>query len=216
MDIKPDTDYAKIITLITSTGFEIVIILLTLCLVIFYNFSYFLYDPPTGVWLDYENEERNSAKIFSLSPESPGVKAGLQVGDRIMSINGRAITNLNVPIHQPKKAGDVEIYVIQRQEQTLTIPLEVGKFTDHLNYMLSIRFSTSRFTVSGIFLPSVFGSYNHWPLADIITSLQNATPSRPGSPQQHRRNPSQSRMLPFSEQPAVYRTAHKSARDLLS
>lgn len=61
--------------------------------------------------------------------------AGLRVGDRILSIDGHAITNLNIPVHQPKKAGEIEMYVIQRDQQTFTIPLQVGRYADVPSYL---------------------------------------------------------------------------------
>lgn len=135
MNIQPDRNYPKVITFVTGTGIQLAFTLLTLCLTIFYNLAYFLYVPPTGVWLDYENQKRNSTIIYSLSPGGPGEKAGLQVGDKIVTIDGRTITNLNVPVHWPKRAGDVELYVVQRDGKTLTIPLQVESFTDPLNYL---------------------------------------------------------------------------------
>lgn len=138
MQIQPDIRYPKIITFITSAGFLAVLTLLTLSLVIYYNVAYFLYVPVTGVWLDYENGQQNSAMIASLSPEGPGEKAGLKIGDRIITIDGRTITNLNVPIHQPKKAGEIEMYAVQRGDQSLTIPVQVGRYIDHLDYLVNI------------------------------------------------------------------------------
>ncbi len=138
MDIQPDRSYPKIVTFVTGTGFQVVFTLLTLCLTLFYNVAYFFYVPATGVWLDYADQDRNSAIVYSLSPGGPGEKAGLQVGDKIVTIDGRAITNLNIPIHQPKKAGEVEVYVVERNQQTLTLPLQVGSYIDHLDYLADV------------------------------------------------------------------------------
>ena len=138
MEIQINQKYPKIITFVTGTGFQVIFTLLTLCLVIYYNIGYFLYVPATGVSLDYADQNQNSAVIYSLEPGSPGEKAGLQVGDRIVTIDGRAITNLNVPIHLPKQAGDMEVYEVLRDGQTLTIPLQVGSYADHLDYLVEI------------------------------------------------------------------------------
>ncbi len=138
MEINPNENYPKLISFVTSTGFQVIFTLLSLCLTIYYNAAYFLYVPATGVWLDYIDQNQNSALINRLDPHSPGEKAGLKVGDRIVTIDGRAITNLNVPIHQAKKAGEVELYVIERDQQTLTLPLQVGSYADHLDYLADI------------------------------------------------------------------------------
>jgi len=135
MDIMPDRNYPKIIRFITSTGFQVIFTLLTLCFTIYYNAAYFLYVPVTGVWLNYKDQNQTSAIITSLNPGGPGEKAGLRVGDKIVSIDGRNITNLNIPIHRPKGAGEVELYVVQRDHQVITIPLQVGSYKDHLNYL---------------------------------------------------------------------------------
>ena len=138
MEVHPERNYPKIITFVTSRGFIVVFTLLALCFTIFYNIAYFLYVPATGVWLDYADQNQNSAVIDELIPDSPGEKAGLQVGDRIVTIDGREINNLNIPIHQPKKAGQVELYVVQRGDQTLTIPLQVESYFDHPDYLVDV------------------------------------------------------------------------------
>ena len=138
MKIMPDKNYPKIIIFLTSTGFQVIFTLLTLGVIIYYNAAYYLFIPVTGVWLDYENQNRNSAIISSLNPGGPGEKAGLQMGDKIITIDGRSITNLNIPVHQAKKSGEIEQYVIQRDHQTLTIPVQVGSYIDHLNYLTDV------------------------------------------------------------------------------
>ncbi len=138
MKIPPEQSYPKIITLVTGTGFQVGFTLLTFCLIIFYNLAYYIYVPVTGVWLDYDDQAPNTATVYSLNPGGPGHKAGLQVGDIVLTIDGRAIKNLNTPVHQPKKPGDVEVYVIQRDHQTMTILLTVGSYVDHLDYLTNI------------------------------------------------------------------------------
>lgn len=138
MQTQPDRNYPKVITFVASTGFQVVFTLLTLCLVLYYNLSYFLYVPATGVWLDYADQNRNSAVIYDLTPDGPGERAGFQVGDRIVTIDGREIVDLNVPIHLAKSTGDIEQYVIQRDNQTLAISLQVGSYWEHPDYLANV------------------------------------------------------------------------------
>jgi signal transduction histidine kinase len=138
MEIPAERGYPKIITFLTSTGFQIVFTLLALGLIIFYNAAYFIYVPVTGVWLNYADLHQNSAIISNLDPGGPGEKAGLLVGDEIVTIDGKEIKNLNIPVHQPKKPGEIEQYVIQRDHQTLTFPVQVGSYVDHLDYLTDI------------------------------------------------------------------------------
>jgi len=135
MEIPPDRGVPKIITFFSSSGFQVIFTLLALGLAIYYNFAYYRYVPFTGVWLDYQDQGRNSALISSLDPDGPGEKAGLRVGDKIVTIDGRAITNLNVPVHKAKKSGEIEKYVVERAQETLTIPVRVGSFRDHLDHL---------------------------------------------------------------------------------
>ena len=138
MKIMPDKNYPKILIFLTSTGFQVIFTLLTLGVIIYYNAAYYFLIPVTGVWLDYENQNRNSVIISSLNPGSPGEIAGLQVGDKIVTIDGRAITNLNIPVHQLKKSGEIERYIIRRDHQTLPISVQVGSYLDHLNYLTDV------------------------------------------------------------------------------
>jgi two-component system sensor histidine kinase ComP len=131
-------DNPKIITLFTRTGFLLVFAFITVSLIIFYNVGYYIYVPLTGVWLDYANPEHSSSAISSLDPGGPGEIAGLMVGDQIITIDGRAITDLNIPIHQLKKPGDNEVYVVNRGGRILTIPIQVGNYLFHLDFLIDI------------------------------------------------------------------------------
>ncbi len=138
MNITTDQSYPKIINFVKGTGFQVGFTFVTFLLILFYNITYYVFVPVTGVWLDYDSQALNTAIIGRLNPGGPGELAGLRVGDIVKTIDGHEIKNLNVPIHQPKKPGDIEVYVVQRDQQTLTIPLQVGSYTDHLDYLVNI------------------------------------------------------------------------------
>jgi membrane-associated protease RseP (regulator of RpoE activity) len=138
MNTTSDQSYPKIIAFVKSTGFQVSFTLVTFILILFYNISYYVFVPVTGVWLEYDDQALNTAIIDRLNPGGPGEKAGLRVGDIVKTIDGREIKNLNVPIHQPKKPGDFEVYVVQRDQQTLTITLQVGSYVDHFDYLADI------------------------------------------------------------------------------
>ncbi|MCL4559874.1 MAG: ATP-binding protein [Chloroflexi bacterium] len=138
MKTTSDPRYPRIFTFVKSTGFQVGFTFLTLLLILFYNISYYVFVPVTGVWLDFDDQSLNTAVIAKLNPGGPGEKAGLRVGDIVKTIDGREIKNLNIPIHQPKRPGDIEVYVVRRGQQTLTIPLQVGSYSDHLGYLVDI------------------------------------------------------------------------------
>ena len=138
MNITADQNYPKYISFVQGTGFQVGFTLLTSLLILFYNISFYVFVPVTGVWLDYDEQSLTTTVISTINLGGPGDKAGLRVGDIVISIDGREIKNLNVPVHQPKKPGDTEVYVVQRGHQTLTIPLQVGSYVDHLDYLSNI------------------------------------------------------------------------------
>jgi two-component system sensor histidine kinase ComP len=138
MESPTTHNYPKIISLFTSTGFLLVFTLITGSLIIFYNVAFYIYVPLTGVWLDYANPEHNSSVISSLDPGGPGEIAGLMVGDQIISIDGREIMDLNTPVHQVKKPGDYEVYIVNRGNQIHSIPVQVGNYFLHMNFLASI------------------------------------------------------------------------------
>ena len=63
MEVPPERNVPKIITVFSSTSFQIVFTLLALGLTIFYNIAYYFYVPLTGVWLDYADQQQNSTMI---------------------------------------------------------------------------------------------------------------------------------------------------------
>src|SRR5512145_1357423 len=102
MNVQIGSSYPRIVNMVSHTGFQMGVILLTFILVIYYNIAYFLHVPFTGVWLYYADDSLASTKITRLDPGGPGEAAGLKTGDQIVTIDGRAITNLYTPIHSPK------------------------------------------------------------------------------------------------------------------
>ncbi len=137
MKIQPGVSYSKILSLVTRIDFQVGIILLTLFLIIYYNVAYYLYVPLTGVWLDV-NDSFTSTWITRIDPGSPGDVAGLKQGDQIITIDERAITNLNSPVHYVKKAGEKETYVIERDGKQLRFSVIVGDYLQRPEYLLDV------------------------------------------------------------------------------
>ncbi len=80
MAIPPEPGYPRLIRFVTSNGFLVGFALLAICAVVFYNAAYYIFVPVTGVWLDYQDSQQNSAVISSLDPGGPGEQAGLAGG----------------------------------------------------------------------------------------------------------------------------------------
>jgi signal transduction histidine kinase len=138
MKIQSDVNYPKMVRIVTHTGFQVGVILLTLFLVIYYNAAYYLYVPLTGVWISYVDDSLTSTQIERIDTGSPGDITGLKQGDRIVSIDGRIITNLNSPLHNFKKAGETELYVVERAGQELKFSVVVGDYLRNPAYLLDV------------------------------------------------------------------------------
>jgi len=85
-----------------------------------------------GIGMDSSDDEKMTVtKIF---PGSPAEKAGFQVGDKIVSINGVECNEKNEEkIHglmKDAKIGDKVTYVVSRGSENLTIEATLAKITD--------------------------------------------------------------------------------------
>jgi membrane-associated protease RseP (regulator of RpoE activity) len=107
--IQSSIEYPSAVKLLTRRGFLVGFVVVTLFLVIYYNVAYYQYTPLTGVDWDYLDNSFTAIQI-SVLPGSPGQVAGLQVGDRLLAIDGRAIVGANRPFYTPKNVGDSVYY----------------------------------------------------------------------------------------------------------
>lgn len=138
MKIESGINYPKIVSIVTHTGFQVGIILITLFLVIYYNVAYYLYVPLTGVWISYPDDSLSSILLERVDSGSPGDVAGLKQGDTLISIDGRKITNLNSPLHNSKRAGEIEHYVIKRAGQRLEFSVVIGDYLRYPEYLFDV------------------------------------------------------------------------------
>ena len=93
MNVTTDQSYPKIINFVKGTGFQVGFTFVTFLLILFYNITYYVFVPVTGVRLDYSNQALNTAIIGRLNPGGPGELAGLRLGDIVKTIDGREIKN---------------------------------------------------------------------------------------------------------------------------
>src|SRR4030043_1689140 len=88
MNITTDQSYPKIINFVKGTGFQVGFTFVTFLLILFYNVTYYVFVPVTGVWLDYDRQALNTAIIGRLNPGGPGEIAGLRGGGIVNTIFG--------------------------------------------------------------------------------------------------------------------------------
>lgn len=79
-----------------------------------------------GITVESEGER---LRIETVSEDSPAEKAGLQSGDVILRCNQEKIDSVQalLPFVKDSKPGDEITLVVQRGEETLTIPVTLGK-----------------------------------------------------------------------------------------
>ena len=126
MKIQPSIEYPAALKLVTRGGFQVGLVVVTLFLTLYYNAVWYQYTPLTGVDWDYLDNARSALQVTQVLPGSPGQAAGLQVGDRLLAIDGRAIANTNRPVYTPKSAGDIVRYAVERGGQRLTFDVVAG------------------------------------------------------------------------------------------
>ena len=110
MKIQSSIEYPSAVKLLTHRGFLVGFVVVTLFLTLYYNAAYYWYTPLTGVQVEYINNPGSALQITQVLPGSPGQTAGLQKGDRLLAIDGRAVANHNRPFYTPKNAGDSVYY----------------------------------------------------------------------------------------------------------
>lgn len=66
--------------------------------------------------------------VAELTDPGPGTRAGLKIGDRIISVDGVEIYQSNdiIEVRDQHKVGDIVVFVIERDGETLEIELTIG------------------------------------------------------------------------------------------
>ncbi len=119
-------------------GFQVGFVVVTLLLTLYYNIAYYWYTPLTGVRMDYINNPPSALQITQVLSGSPGDAAGLKLGDKLLTIDGQAITTLNRPFYIPKSAGETLRYTVERGGEQLTFDVVAGDYFQRPEYLLEM------------------------------------------------------------------------------
>ena len=113
------------IALITHPGFLVFFSVVSLLLIVVLSVSAFVYHPFDGLALDSMSYP---VRVIDLLADGPTEKAGLEIGDEILSIDGREVIPWgNSPIYRANiKPGEYITFDIRRDGQILEIPVEMG------------------------------------------------------------------------------------------
>ncbi|MEO0288897.1 MAG: hypothetical protein ABIN00_04610 [candidate division WOR-3 bacterium] len=96
----------------------------------------------------YEEKDDKTIEIVYIKPFSSGFFANLEVGDKIVAVNGRiprSISDLKGNLIEKGGAGRVLIYTIARGKQILNIPVKLG-------YYYSRSFFVTEMIIVSLFL----------------------------------------------------------------
>ena len=138
MKIQSSIAYPAAVKLVTGRGFQVGLVVVTLFLTLYYNVAYYWYTPVTGVQMDYVDNTFTAIQLVSVLPGSPGQTAGLQAGDRLLTVDGQAFTTVNRPLYTHKSAGESVQYVVERGGQRLKFDVIVSDYFQHPEYLLAM------------------------------------------------------------------------------
>lgn len=127
---------SHVISWITNAKFQVIFALIALCIILFYDISNYFFHPYDGIDLDSEF----GGRIMMVYSGGPANKAGIQVGDQILAIDGQTLDPwLMRPLFKPGiSAGANLVYTVQRANQVLDIPLKIGSRFDNWNLLAPI------------------------------------------------------------------------------
>jgi hypothetical protein len=110
---------------------QVVAAILILCAIILFNAFFYIYRPYDGMGV---NQEAPLGEIYEVYPGGPADKAGVQVGDLILSIGNQPIDPLRSEPRYPPgiKAGNAVRYEFERQGEQINLTLTIGSYFENL------------------------------------------------------------------------------------
>ncbi len=126
----------RIVAFFADARLQVLFATLTLCLIIVFSASVFLYRPYDGMALitSYGGE------VSAIYVPSPAYNAGIQVGDHILAVNNQPVDAwLQRPLYPAGlKEGDQVIYQVERNGTLLTIPMKLGSYWSNTQLLAAI------------------------------------------------------------------------------
>ncbi|MGD2157183.1 MAG: PDZ domain-containing protein [Anaerolineales bacterium] len=153
MTVDHQKKHPLIISLLTDVKVQIFFAISSLCIIIVFVASFYIFAPNDGIRL----HAGYGGRVFNVMEGRPADEAGIFPGDLILTIDGRPVDRwLQAPIYRlGTGAGDIVVYGIQRGDQILTISVEMGSYLDNLDdfvVVMGMQFLSVLFWVIGVFL----------------------------------------------------------------
>lgn len=147
-------DHPRYIQLITHPKGQVILAVAFLCLIILFITFRYIFHPYDGIEVFQEAE---LGEVYQVYPGGLAEKAGIQIGDLILAIDGKLINPLrSEPLYKPGlKPGDAVDYIIQREDEQLFLQVSLGSYLDNLPLLgshLGIQFLSIGLWVIGLLL----------------------------------------------------------------
>jgi len=147
-------DHPRVIALITNPKGQVILAILTLCAIIIFVASFYIFQPYDGMAI---YKEAPLSEVFEVYPDGPADFAGVEIGDRILAIDGRLVDPLrSEPRYRPGiRPGEVVEYEFIRDGAQIELPITIGSYFDNLPLFgayLGVQFLSFGLWVTGLVL----------------------------------------------------------------
>lgn len=145
--------YPRIVTLITNASLQAALAFLSLCVIIFYSYTFYVYGWYDGIKVGREGSRYIVSRVDA---GSGGEEAGVKIGDTVLAVGGHPIQERGKrPFTKPwMREGDILIYQLQRGDQELTLSVKLGSLSQdpHLAAVIGAHLLTAGFWAIGLLL----------------------------------------------------------------
>lgn len=139
------------VRLATQPVFQVILSVVSLIVIILFGSFVYLYYPYSGMEISWD---ANFGQVSVIYPDGPAYQAGVQDGDRLLSIDGVPLTQRsNGPAYRfGIRSGDTVVFEFQRGKEIINIPIKIGGYFNIWNwfwYSFLIHFLTISFWAMG-------------------------------------------------------------------
>ena len=149
--VSPFDENSRFVYLVTRPIFLVIFTVLALIVILLFGSFVYLYYPYSGMEISWDT---NFGRVSSVYPDSPADGAGVLVGDRLLSIDGKQIQQWSIgPVYRfGIRAGDTVVFEFRRGQDTRNVPIIIGGYFENWDwfwYSFLIHFLAISFWTMG-------------------------------------------------------------------